>query len=120
MEKIDIESLKPQHELYINWNTDYQSWHDRWWDPISSLRTYIDTAGLIPDMMQEKEQWAIVPLSVGGHFAKSDRFVVQRLSEPAPERTCYKAIHKYPTISTLESLRILEQYIRCDEYFNLL
>lgn len=111
METVDIRCLQPQYELYMNWSMGYQSWHDRWWDPLCPSRVCLDTAGLIPLLLQEPQQWAIVPLSVGRQFVQSGKFVMQRLSEPAPERVCYKLIHKYPNQNTLQGLQILEQYI---------
>ncbi|HWR44240.1 LysR family transcriptional regulator [Sporomusa sp.] len=115
MEIVDIHTLKPQYELYMNWSTGYQSWHNRWWDPTCPSRIQLDTAGLISVLMQDALQWAIVPMSVGHSLRQSAKFVMQRLSEPAPERICYKVTHKYPNQRTLESLSILEQYLRlCD------
>ncbi|HWR06992.1 LysR family transcriptional regulator [Sporomusa sp.] len=115
LEIVDIQSLEPQFELYMNWSTGYQSWHDRWWDPVCPSRIRLDTAGLISILMQDILQWAIVPMSVGNSLRQAGKFVIQRLSEPAPERICYKVKHRYPSQGTAESLRILEQYLRlCD------
>ena len=109
-EVIDIRTLEPQHELYMNWSTDYQPWHDRWWDPICPSRTYLDTVGLIAMLMQEEAQWAIVPLSVGSHLIRTGKFVLERLSEPAPERICDRVTHKYPHQSARKSLKIRSRY----------
>ncbi len=109
---IDVRSLQPEHELYMNWSTGYQSWHDKWWDPACPSRIHLDTAGLLSTLMQDASQWAIVPVSVGEVLAASDRFVVQRLSEPAPQRVCYKLTHKFPGESTRAGLTILDQYLK--------
>ncbi|MDR3563227.1 MAG: LysR family transcriptional regulator [Negativicutes bacterium] len=112
MDTIDIHSLQAENELYMNWSTGYQVWHDRWWDPLCPSRIRLDTAGLISILLQDAAQWAIVPLTVGSSLAESSRFVVQRLSTSAPERVCYKVTHKYPNESTRQSLRILEDYLQ--------
>lgn len=115
MEIVDISTLKPQYELFMNWSTGYQSWHNRWWDPVCPSRIQLDAAGLIPLLMQEDCQWAIVPMSVGTSFQQTGKFVIERLSEPAPKRVCYKVTHKYPSQKTLETLRIVEYYLNlCD------
>ncbi|MDR3589183.1 MAG: LysR family transcriptional regulator [Negativicutes bacterium] len=111
LETVDLISLQPQHELYMNWSTGYQSWHDKWWDPACPSRIHLDTAGLISTLLQEDSQWAIVPVSVGTVLAEAGRFVVQRLSEPAPRRVCYKLIHKFPGESAQAGLTILDQYL---------
>ncbi|MBE6012013.1 MAG: LysR family transcriptional regulator, partial [Lachnospiraceae bacterium] len=32
-EEISPCTLDPENEIYVNWGTDYVSWHDKWWDP---------------------------------------------------------------------------------------
>ncbi len=109
---VDIQTLEPQYELYMNWSTGYQCWHDRWWDPAYPARVQIDTAGLIPILMQDVLQWAIVPWSVGAALCKSHKLVMQQLSEPAPQRICYKVTPKHPSQRTRENISLVEQYLR--------
>jgi LysR family transcriptional regulator, transcriptional activator of the cysJI operon len=112
MELVNIETLQPEHEIFMNWGTGYQSWHDRWWDPIASSHIRVHTAGLIPAIMHDVRQWAIVAKSVGNTITQSGPFVIQRLSELPPERTCYKLTHKYPSQSTQQALRILDHHLQ--------
>ena len=71
-------------------------WHDRWWDTYSFSRLQVDAAALIFSLMWDVQQWAIVPKSIANAFAKKEKFVIQKLSDPAPPRVCYKLMPKQP------------------------
>lgn len=32
---VDMEELEAQHEVFINWNREFQFRHDQWWDPFA-------------------------------------------------------------------------------------
>jgi DNA-binding transcriptional LysR family regulator len=111
LDPVDLKSLEPEYEFYMNWGTGYQSWHDKLWDPLSPYRVRVDVAGIIPHMMSDDRHWAIVANSVGNYLMQSGKFVIQRLSESPPKRICYKLTHKYPSEATLQSLLILKMYL---------
>ena len=110
MQTVALHTLKPEHELYMNWSAGYQSWHDRWWDKVCPGRIKLDTAGLIAALLQEPEQWAIVPLSVGSTLRQNGEFVLQRLAEEPPKRQCYIVTHLYPNQAVQATLAILNHY----------
>jgi DNA-binding transcriptional LysR family regulator len=112
MELVDIESLQPEHEIIMNYGTDYQVWHDKWWNPMTPSHMWVHTAGLIPIIMYDVRQWAIVAKSIANAMTRSAAFVVQYLSESPPKRTYYKLTHKYPRQSTLQALHILDHYLQ--------
>ena len=112
MDFVDIKSLLPENELFMNWGTGYQFWHDKWWDPICPSRIIVDEAALIPELLQNSKQWAIVSRSAGNRLSQTGNYVIQQLSEPAPNRSCYRLMHKYPNQATSHMLGILDEYIR--------
>lgn len=109
---VEIKELEPQHEVFIIWNKEFQFKHDQWWDPHCPSRIHLDSAGLITTFMKDIRQWAIVPASVGAHMIQTGQFVLQKLSEPIPQRICYKATHKFPYTALNKTLCILDNYLQ--------
>lgn len=109
---VEIRELAPQHEVFINWNREFQFRHDQWWDPVCPSRVHLDTAGLITTFMKDASQWTIVPASVGAHMLRIGQFVLQKLSELVPPRVCYKVVHKFPNQALSGTLRILDHYLQ--------
>lgn len=102
--------LNADHELYVRWNPAYQIWHDHWWAPGCSPS--VDTAQLILTLLKKPEQWSVVPLSVAKLACLKGNFSVSFLTEPPPERTCYKIRHKSPKARTREALKIFDHYLK--------
>ncbi|MFD2880210.1 hypothetical protein ACFTAO_36510 [Paenibacillus rhizoplanae] len=44
---VEMEELAAEHEVFVNWNREFQFRHDQWWDPLCPSRVHLDTAGLI-------------------------------------------------------------------------
>lgn len=109
---VDMEELEAQHEVFINWNREFQFRHDQWWDPLCPSRVHLDTAGLITTFLTNARQWTIVPASIGAHMAGMGEFVLQKLSESVPPRIGYKVTHKFPNQALQEPLRILDNYLQ--------
>lgn len=109
---VEKEELAAEHEVFINWNKEFQFRHDQWWDPLCPSRVHLDTAGLITTFLREPEQWTIVPASIGAHMLRLGDFVLQKLSISLPPRVCYKVTHKFPNQGLQEPLRIMDDYLR--------
>lgn len=109
---VEMEELEAQHEVFINWNREFQFRHDQWWDPLCPSRVHLDTAGLITTFLNEAKQWTIVPASIGEHMMRMGDFVLQKLSVSVPSRICYKVTHKFPNQALHEPLRILDTYLQ--------
>lgn len=103
--------LDSNDELFVYWGPNYQIWHDQWWDPLCLGRISLDTSQLIFSFFSNAKQWTIVPLSVAKMATAEDKFSIFTLSEPPPERICYKITHKYPKASTISSLEVLAHYL---------
>jgi len=111
-ELVEMAELDAQHEVFINWNREFQFRHDQWWDPLCPSRVHLDTAGLITTFFKDARQWTIVPASIGAHMMRMGDFVLQKLPAPVPPRICYKVTHKFPNQALQEPLRILDNYLK--------
>lgn len=103
--------LDTKHELYVRWNFGFQIWHDHWWAYASPGQTKIDTVQLILALLKNPNQWSIVPLSVAKAFLSKGNFTILYLTEPPPERICYKIRHKNPKAKTKEALKVFDHYL---------
>jgi DNA-binding transcriptional LysR family regulator len=104
--------LDSNHELYLSAGLSYKVWHDYWWDPLSTNCIRLDSAQLVLSFMCSEPQWAILPLSVAKAAEARGNYSIFHLSEPPPERTCYKITHKHPKVSSIAGLEILDHYLR--------
>ena len=102
--------LNPSDELYITWGVTYQIWHDHQWD-LSLNKVQINTANLALQLLRQDRLWAIVPESIAKNAVLRGNFSYGYLSEPPPRRIVYKLTHKYPKASTVESLKIFDNYL---------
>jgi len=120
--------LNPCNEIFLRWGSDYQLWHDRFWDPALPNLIVVNTGAMIPHYFYNEEIWSIVPLSLIQFIMKQpdlwdNNFTYYSLKEPPPPRICYQLTHRYPkesckgTIATFNML--LDEYINCrdDEEF---
>jgi len=109
---VEMAELAGEHEVFINWNREFQFRHDQWWDPLCPSRVHLDTAGLITTFLTDARQWTIVPASIGAHMLRLGDFVLQKLAAAVPPRIGYKVTHKFPNQALQEPLRILDHYLQ--------
>jgi DNA-binding transcriptional LysR family regulator len=107
---ISPDDLDPANELYLNYGQNFQTWHDRHWDPFCPGRITIDTVGVKISLFTNPEQWTIVPFSVARQFLSSGKFITQQLMDPPPDRICYMISHRVKRPSTIQALSILKSY----------
>jgi len=109
---VHLHELDSRHELYVSSGLSYQVWHDQWRDPLLTDCIRLDSAQLVFSFLCDEQQWAIVPSSVARMAKSRGNFSMYLLSEPPPERICYKITHKYPKASTVASLELLDHYLQ--------
>lgn len=105
---INAKELDPKNELYINWGTWHQIWHDRIWGPYRKAQIELDTIGLIKALMKNPEQWALVPFSVLPFFKNAQGMHVQELTPKPPDRITYLITHRFPRNAAKQGIEILE------------
>ncbi|MDR3591171.1 MAG: LysR family transcriptional regulator [Negativicutes bacterium] len=108
---VHLHDLDSRHELYVSSGISYQIWHDQRRDPLFTDSIRLDSAQLVFSFLCDEQQWAIVPLSVARMAKSRGNFSLFYLSDPPPERICYKITHKYPKASTVASLELLDKYL---------
>lgn len=104
---VDAGELDSRHELRIEWGPEFQLWHDNLWDPLVSTEMRLDTLTLIGNLLEDEKQWAIVPES-GRNFLSSRGMIFQKLRPAPPDRICYKIQHRFPLLSAVAPLEIME------------
>jgi DNA-binding transcriptional LysR family regulator len=105
---ISASELDPFHELFLYWGPKYQVWHDEIWDPMRPAAIQLDNVVLISKLMKDIRQWALVPTSVATKL-DTDRYQYQRLSVPSPQRITYMVTHRYPQISAIPGMQVLQK-----------
>lgn len=104
--------LDPNFELFFPAGLSYQKWHDQWWSPLSPYRIHLDNLELIFSFLYDEKQWIIVPLSVAKTFKSRGNFTISKLLENPPDRVIYRITHKHPLPSMVESLKVLDHYLK--------
>lgn len=104
--------LAQADELYFYNGPDFKIWHDYWWDPSLRNLSTVDTISLLQSVFDSKNYWSIVPISAAKSIAKYKHIKISELSEPAPEKTCYKVKHRYPKQTAIRSIDIFESELK--------
>ena len=107
---IHPEQLNPSDELYHEWFPTYQIWHSKWWDPLKPPHIQVSNGPMVLPLLRTAHQWAIVPLSIAQSAAATSKYTIQKLTDPPPDRICYKLTHKMAKSSTKEALAIFEAF----------
>lgn len=106
---IDPGQLNPRDELYHAWFPAYQIWHNKWWDPFQSSHIQVSNGPMVMPLLRTTQQWAIVPFSIAQSSA-AGTFAIQRLTDPPPDRICYKITHKFARSRTKEAISIFDAF----------
>lgn len=101
--------LEKKKELLLDWGEDFQLWHDFWWDPKESTNIVLDTSGLIINCLNIPNSWAIVPMAVASYFKSIKPIKISILTDPPPDRICYKIKNRYTKPGRKEPLKIFEK-----------
>ena len=109
------EDLNPDRELFMPWGREFQTWHEHWWSSLSPYRIRLDSANLLFSLLQEADQWAIVPKVVSAAAASRNNFSIDYLTDPPPDYTCYKLTHRHSTSFTQKALAIFDHYFQANE-----
>ena len=98
-------------EIFLDWGPNFQIWHDYWWDPTEPIRLTVDTAGLILKFIDIPDSWAIVPITIANSFEEIHPIKISNLKVAPDHRLYYKVVHRNPRPSSIEPLKIFEDYL---------
>jgi DNA-binding transcriptional LysR family regulator len=108
---VDPADLDPQRELYIRWSDAFERWHDALWDPLAPSRMGLDSGHMLLSLLQDPEQWAIVPLWIADAACKRGHYLVRQLTSRPPDYVCYQLTHQQMTPSASQALTLFAPYI---------
>ena len=106
---IHTEELDPSLELFLNWDANFQIWHDQWLTGYSRPRIIVDTITLLNHVWTDKKSWMIAPESVINELYHYRRLYVSELKNPPPHRVSYKIKHRFPSSATQTAVAYFEQ-----------
>ncbi|MCO0599978.1 LysR family transcriptional regulator [Peribacillus butanolivorans] len=105
---LEDQNLDTSHQIYLEWNTSFRAWHDRWLGERDAPTTRLDTSQLLFKIMDGPKKWAIIPLSTARVFESAGQFSIYKLTDPPPDRICYQIYPRHPRAGAIESLKRLE------------
>ena len=112
---IDPRTLAPERELLTDWGTSYRAWHAAYFAsghrPLAEVETVCNVSNYFDDGI-----WCIVPacalpflkmnIAALGHDAQ-----VYEMTDPPPNRVCYKVVNCAPHPSRTENIRCFEAHL---------
>ncbi len=111
--KVHPSELDPRFEILLNWSPTYMIWHNYWWDPYISGRIEVDTTSIIVESLKDNPtHWSIVPKSVAHHALLSHNLYMFELTNPPPNRVCYKITHRYPNNIAIQKTELISDYLK--------
>lgn len=112
---VHTEELDASKELFLKWDDPYQIWHDQWLTNYSRPCVSADTITLISRLWSAEDQyWMIAPESVIHEFYHFHPLYVSQLTNPPPDRCCYKIKHRFPLVTSERALTYFEEQL--DQY----
>ncbi len=106
---IDCKDLKTEHEVFLNWGLDYQSWHNLHFSPADHPSMIVNTGSMLQRYI-EADSWGIAPMSViQGAMRSNPNLTFYKLKTPPPPRICYEIRNHYPNINHKEPIEGFEQ-----------
>ena len=108
---VRLKDLDPKNEIYFNWFSGYQRWHEACWGVNSDNYIEINTSALLPIIMSDPKYWMIAPISIAKFFQRSMPIEIIDLATPPPDRQCYKLTNRNPRMQNITSLEIIDGVI---------
>ena len=109
--EIHTSELDPNYELMVPWRGPFKVWHEHWWNPLTSSQIVLDSIQILISLLQDPNQWAIVPKWIADATIQRGNYAVYSLIEQPPDCTCYKLTHMHPISQTSKCLDILNNYL---------
>lgn len=109
---INLKDLNSRDEIYFPWFPEYVRWHDACWGQGAKCFVEINTSVLLPTILNDPQQWAIVPISLAKYFEKTIPIGLFELQPPPPNRTCYKLTRNNLRAQDTHALKIVNSVIK--------
>ena len=109
---ISPKELDPSEELRFSWSTEFNDWHNYWFDPSIPPHIQLDYTALLCPLLLETNYWAIVPASILKILQSSKTLTVTKLTDPPPPRICYMVTAKNRKIEPHSPISICREMVR--------
>ncbi len=122
-EIVSPSELNPEKEIFMYHGPSFQLWHDSLWERHTARFSTVDTVTLLSSFIDVPDFWSIVPISAAKKLCRSS-IKISEISNPPPERTCYKITNKNPIPNKLKSLEtfdsILKDFLESESFSSIL
>lgn len=109
--RVHTDELNSSRELFLNWDDNFQIWHDRWLAASSRPHISADTITLLDRIWTHEESWMIAPESVIRELARFRRIYISELENTPPERVCYRIKNKFPRLTSERAVTLFEDML---------
>lgn len=109
--RIHTDELDSSMELLLNWDDNFQIWHERWLADSKRPHFTTDTITLLNRMWTNPAQWTIAPASVITEIARFRRIYVSELVNTPPNRSHYRIKHKFPKLTSEKAVTLFDQML---------
>ena len=116
---LHTDEMDQDYELFFNWETSYEIWHEQWLNKNRIPRIQVDSLGLICNLLENEKLWMIAPASVVREMAKQQPIFVSEIANEVapPERITYQISHKNASATTQKAVEVFKALI--DSHVNL-
>lgn len=110
-QRIHTDELDPRKELFFNWDTNYQIWHDQWISKLYRPIIQVDTFQLIRHFLESGNLWMIAPASIIRELEKTNHYYISEIanSPRPPKRVTYQIRHHIPHTSANKAIDIFDR-----------
>lgn len=122
---IEPENLNFDRFVEFNWTeTRLRSWVDHWRDNKSGLYFTTNAPCMAVRFMQSHHAWSLMPESMARRISTDMQMETYKLTEPPPDRVCYRLEPVSGRFHNKEMLKIwdekMDRYIRSLDYLKVL
>lgn len=117
--EISVEELRPEKEVRLPWNNDYDQWHMQHFPDHVYPHVFLDQMSLMEEFLNE-DTWAAVPVSVG-YCLQEKGIAIRNLAGGPSDRMIYYLLREENENQLIEQfLQYLNEYLqkleRVDSY----
>lgn len=105
---IRTEELPVEHEVYLDWGSEFEIWHSRNWSSVKKPKVHVDTPTLVEFFLQAENAWAAVPLCVAEMTNHHENLLISTPIPAIPPRTIYLVTQREPNPS---GAKVIKRFI---------
>lgn len=108
--------LKRQDEVFLNWNAEYQHWHNANWDPEDRPYITVNTGSSMIEYLDQPGKWSVAPISLIKYFNHKNDLVYYPLQPSPPNNICYMLSSRYPRENHRQGIHLFTEQL--DRYLD--